>query len=332
MAMDDFASASDPKAPGKEIDLDEDLFDFPPIETEEASAASVEAAPAEAAPAPTAAPETTSAPSPTAASPSAAASAGYTGMDPDLDVDIFDFPPIEDDAAPPSIAGGDLEASLDEAAETVHTLIEDDLGEMIQEHHEELERQKVEAEAPPAPPEPEAPQPAASTPTPASLPAVAVSAGSSRTQQVLVGAVILFMVGVLSIAWRLTSTFSQSLERVRDDVEAGNRTLSEQSLAQLQRIDELEAELVEQQRRAARAETEGHAAVPAMRSPIDLTLLSAESAIEDGDFAAAREILYGDLASIDALPTEMRAGAAERMEFMIARSYELEARRLGGAQ
>ena len=89
MAMDDFASASDPKAPGKEVNLDEDLFDFPPMETEEAAAADpqpvVAKAPAvvdEPAPAPTPTPAPAAAPAVAAsASPSVRRLARELGVD-----------------------------------------------------------------------------------------------------------------------------------------------------------------------------------------------------------------------------------------------------------
>lgn len=320
MAMDDFAPAG-PEQLNDE--LDQDLFDFPPMEAPKASAAASE--PDE----PTTVTET--APTPTSPASPAKASGGYTGMDEDLDLDIFDFPPLVDHSQneAPLIAGGDLEESIEDAAKAVSELLEDDLGEMIAVHERDLaERDAPRQEAAPAPaPAPAmAPAPAAST-APATL---TVSSAPSKVQWVLVGSLITFMVGVLGIAWRLTSTFSDSLERVRDDVELGNQALETQNLEQMRRIDELQRELLAQQalasqQLAAAGETK---TTFTTHSPADLTILAAEASLQSGEFAAARQMLFRDLAAADSMPIDQREATVQRMELLIAHSFELQAQQL----
>jgi HAMP domain-containing protein len=312
MAMDDFAPAG-PEQLSDE--LDQDLFDFPPMEEPKVSAPAPEAA----------------APAPTAA-PAAASTGGYTGMDEDLDLDIFDFPPLIDSSRTqaPAIAGGDLEESIEQAAKAVSELLEDDLGEMIAVHERDLaERDAVDAPTV-APAAPAAAAPVA-TPAPATAPTtVAVSAAPSKVQWVLVGALIVFMVGVLGIAWRLTSSFSDSLERVRDDVELGNQALESQNAAQMRRIDELQRELLAQQALASQqvaVSTETPRQFTA-RTPAELTILAAQASIESGEFAAARQMLFRDLASADSMPIDQRESTVQRMELLIAQSFELQARQL----
>ena len=323
MAMDDFAPAGPEQL---RDELDQDLFDFPPMEEPKQSAP----APAPEASAPAAAPAAAAAASP------AAPTGGYTGMDEDLDIDIFDFPPLVDSSRSeaPVIAGGDIEASIEQAAKAVSDLLEDDLGEMIAVHERDMaERDTVDAPAV-APSAPSAPAPVAApvaTPAPAAAPAaVTVSAAPSKVQWVLVGALIVFMVGVLGIAWRLTSSFSDSLERVRDDVELGNQALESQNAEQMRRIAELQRELLAQQALASQQATASPEAPRQFtaRTPAELTILAAEASIESGEFAAARQMLFRDLASADSMPVDQRESTVQRMELLIAQSFELQARQL----
>jgi HAMP domain-containing protein len=317
MAMDDFA----PAGPDQLHDeLDQDLFDFPPMEEPKASA-----------PAPAPEPETAA---PAAAS-AASETTGSTGMDEDLDLDIFDFPPLVDTSRSeaPVIAGGDLEESIEEASKAVSQLLEDDLGEMIEIHERDL--QEREAQQAPAT-QPAAPVPAAALPNPVATPApITVSASPSKMQWVLVGALVFFMAGALGIAWRLTSSFSASLERVRDDVELGNQTLEVQNAEQMRRIDELQHELLAQQALAQQALASQQGSTSAgspgqltARTPAELTILAAEASIASGEFAAARQMLFRDLASADSMPIGQREANVQRMELLIAQSFSLQAQQL----
>ncbi len=320
MAMDDFGSST---GVGAGPDLDEDLFDFPPMEVAEPAPIAVEAAEEPAAP-------KEGATQPKAAAAPAAQSKGYTGMDAELDLDIFNFPVLEDDSVE---ATASIEASIDEAAQTVNDLLEDDLGEMIQDHHEELERKKEAEEVAKQPPVASTPAPSApvqTAPAPVmavpSVQTIPVAGLPTRVQWVLVGVASAFMLGLLLIAWQLTSAFSRSLERVRDDVAESTQALQVQNAEQIARIDELQAELLAQQALANQALQEGAAGTPplARRTSSEITLLAAQSSIDSHDFTAARRMLFRDLANADTIPIEERDEMTQKMEFMIARSYLLE--------
>ncbi len=379
MALDDFATAAEMGVDPDAVDLDEDLFDFPlqaslESEPEEEAAAGgdapeVAAEPAVAAAEPPAAEEASAPPAPVEepaveTEPVAVASepTTITGLDPELDEDLFGFPPMEIPGQPAPTEAAAVEKSIDQAAQGVTDLLEDDLDEMIGEAEAEMEPE-VEEAPPAAPTAAPAPAPAPAAPAaaaPATAPAaqavraeappaaipIAVPVGTQlapapvgstnpKIAWTLIVASLLFIFGILGIAWRATSSMGSAMEGMQGRLEEGNRRMAAQNELTLRRLSEMEAELLRQQKLA----TEAAAGVTVtekpreLMAPHELTMLVAGEAIDAGQFTEARRILYHLLATADRLDSKDRLAAEQKAAFLIAQTYQAEAEALeGGAQ
>ncbi|MFT7487040.1 MAG: hypothetical protein ACI9F9_002899, partial [Candidatus Paceibacteria bacterium] len=218
MGLDDFAPAA-----SAEENLDEDLFDFPPMNIPEPPRAEVEVV-AEVATDDLDLSEEGS----TAVAKEAKGRATCTGLDPKLDADLFGFPPLDLSslgAAEPEQL--DAELAVAGGGPSVADFLEDDLGDIMRDAHEEQERTTVPAaqgsivqpvaaaasvaSAPVAAAASVASAPVAAAPAamaaPVQVHTVAAAGPPSKLMLVMTAATILFMCGLLGIAWRATSTF-----------------------------------------------------------------------------------------------------------------------------
>jgi hypothetical protein len=340
MGIHDFPPADD-----SAFDPDEDLFDFPVSdntakpsgstpenEVEEPSASASNLSDDDV--------DSLDAPIPSAEQSPAQPEAGHD-FEYDVDEDIFNFPAIEH----PAQVAADLTDEASDPSDPVagfdpmNDLLEDDLGEMIRETHAEQQQDAafVQAEEPPAALPSEA-APVAhekqrpEIEVPAQLQAVPVVAGSQRALWVMTAAVILFMVGILSIAWRATSFFQQQIEDVRENVKSQATGLQQESAASAAQFVRLEAEL-----EAARRDAEALAESPmhsmkgfASQAAHDRDLYMARQLLTDGQFDDSRRVLFGLLTEADRLPADARDRVEQESRFLIARSYVTEAEALPG--
>ena len=264
-------------------------------------------------------------------------------LDFDPDEDLFGFPPLEQPEPERETDDGSAaapERSTDRPRSPVNDLLEDDLDDMIRETQAEQQR-----EATPAPEhEPRAPLPSSrhaaprreDPPYPAGAPAqaqaVPVAAGSPLALWVLTTAVIFFMVGLLGIAWRATSSFQNQLETVRAEVQAQATELEQGTAAGAAQLLQLQAEL-ERERRAVQSQA-GDPQPGVKASPVEAAherdLFVARELLDEGQFDDSRRVLFGLLAEADRLPADARAGVEEEARFLIARSYVTEAETLPG--
>ena len=359
MALDDFAPAAELNGRVEESNLDEDLFDFPLMVSLEANAGQeeetqdewgelppepvAEVTEPDPEPVAVAAPE----PEPVAeAAPAPVEPQVITGLDPALDEDLFGFPPLELPAgASPAGGGTNLERGLDQATAAVGDLLEDDLGEMVEHTHREqlaaeaaaatkAAAQNAPAPAPPVPQSTVQPAPAPAPAPAADFSAAAapirpftVPAGDPRIVWVLGGAVIVFMLGLLIVAWRATSNIGLpngaaggGVSETATNGESRNADAAAQQLAILQ-------EMLRQQKLATQAALGAVASEgpPPLQRPHEITLAVAQESIDEGRFAEARRMLYGMLATAEQLPAEDRRQAEETAAYLLARSYRLEA-------
>lgn len=339
MALDDFAPASGlpgPSPDGPQPDVqpnahpaDEDLFSFPAPIAEPGDAAAVPQA--------AASDRTTDddlMSDPPAAKP-VETEIECTGLDPELDVDIFGFPPldlsslgVEEESVP------EIEDSIEAATQSVHAMLQDDLSDSMQDvatGHDlefgELPPAQPTAEqlsAAPTPQETVFAQPqyqVQAAPVQFALPA---GVGGSKALWVLTGAAVLFMFGLLAIAWRATSSFQQQIEQVRAEVSTSNAQIQRETAGELQQIVELQGELL----RAAPQGTAEVERIPAMESPHETVLTVAREAIATGRFADARRMLFTLLAEADRFPVDSREDMERRASFLIAASHKREAETL----
>jgi hypothetical protein len=299
MALDDFSPASDLPEPQLDAprspmaDGGDDLFDF----DEAATPAPQEAAAPEAQEGPRA----------------------CTGLDPELDVDLFGFPPMDlSSLGIPASAPG-VEDQLDAAAQSVEDLLQDELvdDEPFIEAPAPERPQAIPAE-PPAAPVAAAPAPvtAPAGPLP-TAPVVVASAPASSAIWVLTASVVLFLFGMLGVAWRATSNFQQGLEQVRTEVDRSADRIGERTASELR-------ELVAEQT-AARSEASAGPRIPALEPLHETSLTLAEEAVSEGRFADARRTLFQLLAEADRLPATDRTAVERRAAFLIAESHKLEA-------
>lgn len=368
MALDDFATAAEMGVDPNAVDLDEDLFDFPlqaSLESEpeeEAPMAASGDAPeavdepaiaAAAAPEPPAVEGDSASPAPVEepAQPVAVASepTTITGLDPELDEDLFGFPPMEIPGQPDRSEAA-VEEKIDEAAQAVTDLLEDDLDEMIGEAEAEMEPEAGEAPpaAPAAAPVVAAPTTAPAAPAvrfeapPAAVP-IAIPVGGQlapspvgstnpKIAWTLTVASLLFIFGILGIAWRATSSMGSAMEGMQGRLEEGNRRMAAQNELTIRRLTEMEAELLRQQKLATEA-TAGVTITEKPRelmAPHELTLLVAGEAIDAGQFSEARRVLYHLLATADRLGSKDRIAAEQKAAFLIGQTYQAEAEALDG--
>ena len=320
MSMDDFSSG-DLKAATDAPGLDEDLFDFPALEA---------ASPAKAQP--TAAPEPEPEPLPVTRG-------GYTGIDPDLDLDLFGFPALEGNAPEQDPHAAGLEGDIENATQAVNDLLDDDLGEMVQDHHQDQLRREHQEQA--ARRSPQAPQahpaqtPFAQAPDGSRAAARLGRGATPAVQWALVGVLIVFMLGSLALFGNFTSSFSNSVDGLRSDVAANSQAGRSQSNAQQQRIDQLEARIKEMSLAGAAGTGafpgSGMARVVSPAQPktrSEVTLMAAQSLLDAADFVGARRMLFRDLALAGSIPQSEREVALQSMELLVARSFLLEARHL----
>ena len=348
MGLDDFAPAEEAN------DLDEDLFDFPPMELPEAPVAEAEPAPAgEAAAAPAAA----DAAAPAAAAPVPNTPTICTGLDPELDEDLFGFPPMdlsELGIVAGDAAQGDIEESIQKATQQVTDMLEDDLGDIVREASAEeatpapppppLEIPDAPApavqEAAPAPQPAAQPAPAAQAPAPAAPVAtqvayaapVAVSSTSPRAMWVLTAGVLLFMVGILSIAWRATSVFHEQIQSVRKDVADSATNLRDSTTDTMKELAELERELIRYQVNAAKTGQDSEIPPQGLeiQAPHEVVLQVATEAIENGQYQEARQMLFNLLAEADNHPEDIRDDMERRASTLIAESHKSQAESMPG--
>lgn len=306
MALDDFTPSSEPP----ENDLDspspalpaegDDLFDF---EAEELDAES-----------PLAASEESPAPA-TPSSPQEACS----GLDPELDIDLFGFPPMDLSSLgiEPEEASS-LEADLEVATSGIEDLLSEELSEL----------DPVQPSPEPTPP-PAAPAAvAAPAPAPATAPAVApapvaiAARPTSAASWVLTVAVVVFLFGLLGIAWRATSNVQQQLQQVRSDVDASAERIGQRTAAELREI------VAAQGQSGSTLQERGPSGLPSLEPLHETSLLLAEEAIDEARFPEARRILFQLLAEVDRLPEGQREAVEQRAAYMIADSHRAEAESL----
>jgi hypothetical protein len=337
MGLDDFAPA--PKAAD---DLDVDLFDFPPMVLPEPPQAEVSEEPK--AQVEVARVETTS--PARAEAPKATPADGCTGLDPELDVDLFDFPPIDLSSigiTPAQTTPSAIEESIDSAAQSVSDFLEDDLGDMVQTARAEQAPLVPVPQAAPAPAVAPAAAPAAATAIPQTTPVpvaapvaytpIAVAGPSPKALWVLTAAVILFMVGLLGIAWRATSSFQQQIQQVRSDVQASTKQLQATTTSSIKELAEVENALLLNQINASKSNRDARSPQKGLdiQDPHTVTLAVATNAIEMGHYSDARRMLFSLLAEADGIPSTAKREEMERQSlFLIANSHKLEAQSLTG--
>jgi|GEM_PF-2634812 len=328
MSLDDFAPAGEPDEPLD--DLDEDLFDFPPVDVPEASARPEESGTDEL----DAMLDETSPALP--ASEPVQETAGSIDMQLEEE-DLLDAPPAQapDDAVerpspeaptpaveaptPPPAAGG-----IDDEVEQI-------MREAKEEQRKAEERRQKNKPAPetteatqpvvePAPALPVASTEAAAVPV--QVPVLAT--GGSPALWVLTALSACFMAGLLFIAWNFTTAYERRLDarpmdsgvaQVEPPPTRGPETTLEVPERHPERDEDSQSE-------TARRSDE---AIPALDTFHDSVLAVADSAIEDGRFHEARRMVYALLAKLDRLPPEEREGVERRAAYLIAFSHEAEA-------
>lgn len=339
MGLDDFAPAA--KAAD---DLDLDLFDFPPMvlpdppqaEVAEEAEVTAEATDADGAAA------SEAAPAPAAAKPAV----GCTGLNAELDVDIFDFPPIDLTSigiGPGETAPEGIEESIDSAAQSVADFLEDDLGDIVQEAQAQAAPAPAAATAAPATSDVPAAQATAPAPAPVAMPAqgvaqvayqpIAVAGPSPKALWVLTAAVILFMVGLLGIAWRATSSFQEQIQQVRNDVQASAQQLQSATTSSIRDLTEVENALLVNQLAAAKLERDVRAPQQGLsiEAPHTVALAVATQAMDMGRYVEARRMLFNLLAEADSISSSSDRESMERDAlFLIANSHKQEAESLTG--
>ena len=335
MGLDDFTAAGETG-----FDPDEDLFDFPVVGSTEApleQASKIEGMPE----GPEDILDTVDAPLPSVPdSPEPQGSSRSSEEEAGLDEDLFGFAPVEQ-----AEASASAQASTPAAPRQGHKpkldadLLEDSLDDMIRETEEEQERaaRTVTSAADAAVPLPGQPTAldsateAAQYPS-AQLASMPLSRSSQPVAWVIAGAVVVFLAGLLVIAWRATSSFHSQLEGVRSEVQATTDEIQHSATESQAQIARLEAEL-ERSRQAVLA---GGSAGPAttriqsIEAAHSRDLLVAEQLLESGQFAECRRVLFTLLAEADRLPAEDRDPAEEEALFLSARSYLMEAELLPG--
>jgi len=342
MALDDFAPASE--TPGQNPDgalpnaqpADEDLFNFPaPLAEPTATAEQPEAATGD---------DLMSDPPATEAPALPKTDIECTGLDPELDVDVFDFPPLDLSSLgvepEPELP---IEDSIEAATQSVHALLQDDLGDTLVQPPASTQlgndlassdsanasgAQSSYAQAPEAADLAQAQiqaQYQAQLAAQAAPMRVAVPAAASpKALWVLTGAVVVFLVGLLAIAWRATSSFQQQIEQVRADVSTSTAQLQRETADELQQIVALQGQML----RSTPQNTAEVERIPAMESPHETVLTVAREAIAKGRFADARRMLFTLLAEADRFPVESREDMERRASFLIAASHKREAETL----
>lgn len=340
MALDDFATASEMGVAPGAVDLDEDLFDFPLQQSME----SLVAEKGDGATASSAAPPPIQVLDKDVPPPATTETTTFTGLDPELDEDLFGFPPMEipgqarptaPAAAPPAEA----------AAAQVAAFLEDDLDALIVEAEVEERARAAPAAVPRSTTPPVAPASCAPSAAPAQgvplvvppggqLTPIAVGSSDPRIAWALTAAALVFVLGILGIAWRAVSGMGSAWDRMQGTVEEGNRRMTAQLELTMRRQLEMEAELLRQRKLAA----EAAASLPEAQKPRELmaphqlSLLVAEEALDAGEFEEARRVLYNLLATADRLDEEDRAEAEERAAFLVGHTYQAEAEHLAGGE
>ena len=333
MALDDFAPASEIPEPNPDSPLakageaDEDLFNFPAAAPEagpEAPAADAESG------------EDLMADPPAKAEP-VKTEIECTGLDPELDVDVFDFPPLDLSSLGVEEPEAPLEETIEAATQSVHALLQDDLGDStnleldaphFDDDLEDLPSAAAQATAAPqsqefAPhtgPQPNQPQ-AIATPVHVAVPA---GGGSSKALWVMTAGLLVFLFGLLAIAWRATSSFQQQIEQVRAEVTTNTAEIQRETADELERIVAMQGQLL----RGAGQGVDEPQLIPAMESPAATVMTVAQEAIEQGRFADARRMLFTLLAEADRYPAESREEMERHAGFLIAASHKHEAQTL----
>lgn len=322
MSLDDFSPAGDAEEPRDDLnDLDEDLFDFPPVDVPEASARPAEPSESEL----DAALDQTSPALP--ANEPEQATAGSIDMQLEEE-DLLDAPSVAGGdaipAAPPSAA-----ASPGASAGDIDDEVEQLMREAKEEQRRAEERRQSQrrAAAPPAEPQP-AVEPAPALPlaspeaplAPVQVPVV--STGGSPALWVFTALSACFMAGLLFIAWNFTSAYERRLDAQPEDT----------GLAQFEPAPAFETTQVETETPTrpdpddrSEATRRGGESIPPLESFHDSVLAVADSAIADGRFNEARRMVYGLLAELDRLPPEARQEVERRSAYLIAFSHEAEA-------
>lgn len=169
-------------------------------------------------------------------------------------------------------------------------------------------------------------------------PLFASVAGAPKALWVLTGTAMVFMVGLLLIAWNFTSAFERQIEASKERSAAAfsegpgpQRPVIVQSQSPVNQA-ELSTQSVPEPSRLVESSLGPSRKLPALDDPHESTLIVAESAIGDGRFVHARRMLFGLLAKVDRLPAEQRNSAEQRASFLIAHSYKSEADSLRGGQ
>jgi len=347
MSLDDFAPSGEPAD-----DLDEDLFDFPPIQSSESSP--IVPAPSEtksgAAKARELHAELEEQDSLLPAEEPLDDLASLDMSLDDEDEDLFGFPNPQAQT-PQENYGSDADESLaDDADAPEEPLLEEDIDHLIREAKSASARNREENyvgakenEATYGELEPVARSEAdviVAQPPAQAAPTLLGLGASSRALWVFTGASILFMIGVLMIAWNLSSAFEKQLQVARaqspDSQSPEARQAIQQDPAQhyppdtnqdVERIDDPSAlsSTDGSAVRLPRQPRESSKTLADLEAPHESVLVVAESAIADGRFIEARRLLFGLLAEIDRIPADSRARAEERATFLIAGSHKAEA-------
>jgi hypothetical protein len=314
MALDDFTPASeapDLDAPSPALPAEgDDLFDF--AEEDEARAE-------------------LDAEQPPAPIPASDPREACTGLDPELDVDLFGFPPMDLSSlgiqpSKPAAPEPPVEASSGALDDLLEEDLEGDLPGAPQRSSAPADPVPASAVREPEPAPAAAPRPegaaAAPAPTPVVVQSVATAGPASKAIWVLTAAVVVFLFGMLGVAWRATSTFQQQLQQVRTEVDASADRIGQRTAAELRLL------VAERERAAQRVDEPAGTSVPALEPLHETSLAVAEEALEEGRFAAARRTLFQLLAEADRLPSGQRAAVERRAAYLIARSHKVEADRL----
>lgn len=335
MGLDDFTSAGDTG-----FDPDEDLFDFPVVGSTEAPvepASNVEDTPERSEDIL----DTVDAPLPSVPdSPEPQGSSRSSEEDAGLDEDLFGFAPVE---RPETSASAQASTSAaprqDHEPKLDADLLEDSLDDMIRETEEEQERaaRPVASAADASAPLPDqltvldsaAEEAQRSWPHVASVP---LPRSSQPVAWVIAGAVVVFLAGLLVIAWRATSTFHSQLEGVRSEVQATTDEIQHSATESQAHIARLEAELEKSRQAVLAGGSPGPATtrIQSIEAAHSRDLLVAEQLLDSGQFTECRRVLFTLLAEADRLPAEDRDLAEEEALFLSARSYLREVELLPG--
>ena len=142
----------------------------------------------------------------------------------------------------------------------------------------------------------------------------------------------MFMVGILTIAWRATSVFQQQIQQVRQDVSDSAANLRESTTDTMKDLAELERELIRNQVNAAKQGKDSEI-VPkglAIQAPHEVVLQVAAETIENGQYREARQMLFNLLAEADNHPEDIRSDMERRASTMIAQSHKEQAKSMPG--